>query len=361
MESELGRGSVFHFTVPCAGQNKDRPRYLLEASKSPSSSIGDGISSSVPFSRLLLLTPNEVITRALRFTLESWATECLWAQTIAEGLHLVRAQPRGALQAVIVDHRVLSTAQQPETETEANDAGGASVDAINLSQPLYNPAPLEELRQALQLPFTVAVGGESEASGQSIRLIALVPVILQQRLRSASHLPIQCISTPVKPSQLFTALAGEEQKSPFPSPQSTPRWMPQSNSAPPTPSSRVRVFSPHSLGSLPSSPAESAAVQVRADGGGAGNNQGSSSGEVIRATFAAVHPMQAIVVVEDNKVNQKLLLRMLSKLGYSEKQILTADNGQISVDVVGTHTQRVQAPLLVFMVSRGKGAGHPIY
>ncbi len=85
-----------------------------------------------------------------------------------------------------------------------------------------------------------------------------------------------------------------------------------------------------------------------------GDGQESSGGGNVsdsgRATFAALHPMPAIVVVEDNKVNQKLLLRMLVKLGYSEQQVLTADNGHISLDVIKARTQQAKAPLLVFMV-----------
>ena len=344
VESEVGRGSTFHFTVPCVGQNADRPRYLLQASKSSSLGL-----PAPPLSRALLLIPNEVTARALLSSLEAWSIDSLWARTLADGLELVRTEPRGTLQAVIIDHRVLYSDEQPQQEIDADDDGTG--DAANVFAPVYSDASLEELRQALQLPFAGATAAESDGLGQAVRVIALVPVTLQQRLRFAFPISVVCISTPVKPRQLFAALSGQEHKSPFPSPQLPSRRLPRDPPVPAAPSSRARAASPRSAVSASSPKVEGPATTV-ARSVSLGDHMSGGREQPGLASFAAGHPLSTIVVVEDNKVNQKLLERMLLKLGYGDAQILTADNGQISVDLVKAHAPQSTTPLLIFMVSR---------
>jgi len=50
--------------------------------------------------------------------------------------------------------------------------------------------------------------------------------------------------------------------------------------------------------------------------------------------FARSHPFSHIVIVEDNLVNQKVLQRMMCRLGYGSSDITVADNGQRGVDAV---------------------------
>lgn len=86
-----------------------------------------------------------------------------------------------------------------------------------------------------------------------------------------------------------------------------------------------------------------------------------------RPPFSAQCPFPCLIVAEDNLVNQKVLQRMLTRLGYSAKQIIVVDNGQKAVDAVvervGGRTEGQDAevgiendgsstsslPLLVFM------------
>ena len=52
------------------------------------------------------------------------------------------------------------------------------------------------------------------------------------------------------------------------------------------------------------------------------------------ASFAAACPFPALLIVEDNVINQKVLQRMLVRLGYSANSLRTVDNGQRGVEAV---------------------------
>ena len=71
--------------------------------------------------------------------------------------------------------------------------------------------------------------------------------------------------------------------------------------------------------------------------------------------FAVSYPFNHIVIIEDNAVNQKVLQRMMSRLGYGGSDITVSDNGQRGVDAVvervtgASGGSGVGGGLLVFM------------
>ena len=72
-----------------------------------------------------------------------------------------------------------------------------------------------------------------------------------------------------------------------------------------------------------------------------------------RDSFAASYPFSHIVIVEDNVVNQKVLHRMMARLGYGSSDITVADNGQRGVEAVVERVTSARGGnggvLLVFM------------
>ena len=51
-----------------------------------------------------------------------------------------------------------------------------------------------------------------------------------------------------------------------------------------------------------------------------------------------------MLIVEDNLVNQKVLQRMLIRLGYSATSVVTVDNGQLALDAVEERGKQHDAP-----------------
>ena len=69
-----------------------------------------------------------------------------------------------------------------------------------------------------------------------------------------------------------------------------------------------------------------------------------AAGVVSSSAFAALCPFQAFLLVEDNLVNQKVLQRMLARLGYSAALFTTVDNGQLAVQAVEQRAQQPSEP-----------------
>ena len=64
------------------------------------------------------------------------------------------------------------------------------------------------------------------------------------------------------------------------------------------------------------------------------------AGTASSSSFATLYPFQAFLLVEDNLVNQKVLQRMLARLGYSAALFTTVDNGQLAVQAVEKRAQQ---------------------
>ena len=360
VHSEVGRGSSFHFTVPCSGQDVDRPRYLTPTWLLPAS---ERIPRR-PVARLLLIDANPVTSRTLMDTVALWSIDSLWARTYADALALLQGQSRPSVQALLIDHRALYSEEGMQQVLEAESGmeekrSRAAADGESVSPPpvLHDLTRLEELKRAVAVPG----GGASDLP--SVRFIVFVPVTYQSRLRAASPVPLLCISTPVKPRTLFHVLTESEpdgrspSSSPFPgSPSLTARKLIRS---PATPTSRTSTqprpmrplsLSPSAAASSPESPPSQPSVVAKAASSGAASGSGGPGvGAPLRPSFAEQFPFEGLVIVEDNFVNQKLLQRMLVKLGYSAARISTADNGQISVELVQKQAEHSAAPLLVLM------------
>ena len=365
--SEVGRGSCFHFTVPCAGQDTERPRYLTPTWLLPAS---ERIIHS-PVARLLLIDANPVTSRALMDAVALWSIESLWAHTVAEALTLLQAQPRPSIQALLIDHRALYSDEglqavlQAESEMEEKRSRAiADGDAVPLPPVLHDLTRLEELKRAMVPP------GAAASEPLPVRFIVFVPVTFQSRLRAASPVPLLCISTPVKPRTLFHVLTETEpdgrspSSSPFASSSSLASRVKLGRS-PATP--KGRTLNPSRSARSATLPLPSTAVPhlqlPRSSVGAKAGTLGSSSppspsssssaspgvGSPLRPSFAEQFPFDGLVIVEDNFVNQKLLQRMLIKLGYPAKRLLTADNGAISVELVEKHAADSAEPLLVLM------------
>ena len=70
------------------------------------------------------------------------------------------------------------------------------------------------------------------------------------------------------------------------------------------------------------------------------------------STGPSTPPAQVVMIVEDNKINQRLGVKMLKTLGY---EVMTADDGQEAIDLLLAHPDTVDAILMDQSMPRKDG------
>jgi CheY-like chemotaxis protein len=229
-----------------------------------------------------------------------------------------------------------------------------------------------------------AAPAAATVSVDSIPLVLLAPLSCQRRFRVPSPLVSAIITSPVKIGALYAVLAlaaqGALPRSPAASGDGTGTLStPTSDTASSSPMSTLRspcacdadtpdsetrsdlsvVLSSDDTGlSSPVLPSSEALPSSAFSFSVVGRPEAYDENElqarrttVHDSRFACQHPFSLVLIVEDNVINQKVLKKMLSKLGYVQ-QLVTADNGLKAVQAVREHVERnpqAGLPVLVFM------------
>jgi len=134
LESDLGKGSTFHFTIACHGSDLDRPAWLqrmIEVPKAvvPSShaeadKISVGHIPSSPhsrfkkkMSRILLVHPLQHTRDLIADTIGVWGIEAMKAESVEAATEILAYQPPHEIYAVLTDYRAISQIERIDTET----------------------------------------------------------------------------------------------------------------------------------------------------------------------------------------------------------------------------------------------------
>ena len=263
VESEAGRGSCFHFSIACKGDNSDAPLHLMQIpmALTPTSAAANGGSEQLnphahllPIARALLIHPNDRASYLLCSLMEQWgiathrtnsvSAACEWLQE--EKKRLQTQKDVVSVHIVLVDYRTVSTATDASIAT-ANAASRAAAltssiirhssgameadeqaddmfdldrlrDVSNASTAgtalapsfgtLYAPdaQSLQRLRKyvAALLSVSPAVGESSAAI--DVPLVVLAPLARQRRFKPLSAYIAGFLTTPLKPHQLYATL-----------------------------------------------------------------------------------------------------------------------------------------------------------
>ena len=252
--------------------------------------------------------------------------------------------------------------------------------------PVYS-ADVDRLRLLKQhtTALSLACAHQQTYSTVVIPVIILAPLATQRiyRFGPLTRLVSGFLTTPLKPHQLYATLASaargslslhpspsprpveededqvsaslsSENQSPFVSPSQSERSVGSNvsstssstrslaDSSPPSTNRAVSATttSPrHSLSvsshHIMHSPGPSASPSVLS-----AHSTPNTTGTTSSSSFASLYPFQAFLLVEDNVINQKVLQRMLARLGYSASILTTVDNGQLAVQAVEKRAQQ---------------------
>jgi CheY-like chemotaxis protein len=398
VESEIGRGSVFHFTIAYSPYHQEVPQHLLPLYPSPSDAqqpttvVSSHHAHLTAVEHILLIHPNANATALLADTMRMWGVRATQCSSVQAACALIEQQ-RALLAAgelaiiprvVLCDHRVICTERKvvslPTRESHSStdrspmDAGSrcgslkldTTPDAVakgagreipvdflpirhlidDFSHPLpahagimYTPDIDTLLLLHRSLSSLVPWQSDRFTASDSqvpISLIVLAPLSMQRRFRVVSRYVSSFLTSPVKPSALYAGLT-ELACAPL---------RPRSRAA--TQSADLTSFTSPGIVASSDVPAPTAdplttdpAAHSRLITGAAIAGRSVSCPAVrtasrlpVAAIFAADHPFMGIVVVEDNRINQKLLQRMLERLGYATADIMVASNGRSGLQAV---------------------------
>ena len=467
VDSEVGKGSTFHFTIACTGHTPLSPMYLVHQplmSPGPEGDINTPHAHLQGASQVLLIHRNIRVWQALQDVLSWWGVTLHWVESIASACALLHEQ-RGQLVAghsvrsinvVLCDYRLTSAeateelgsnadvciasslCSSPITRSESPESGhqilgessGSPLSNTAADELYDSPLSMQHLmdRQLCDSPnvrphrFRPSVGllsslGSHCAALSSVAAIASaagalpppsaasrfllqspsaavlpasIPVIIigplskQRRFRVASPFISAFLTSPIKPGILYRFLsrASEGALHPLvadggkntniPDAVTSLPWVSPTSADDP-----VRAVSPSPvlLPWVPASalpPALSIASTVSFfpspksnspllfDGASPPGDTDTStplfssfrtvsaplirSAVVVRETaaFSTMHPFRRLLIVEDNLVNQKVLQRMLIRLGYKQQQIDIVDNGEKGVEAVILQSKQLQ-------------------
>ena len=316
IEETVAHGSTFTFEFECTGSQyseSDCPAYLRASSR-----------SDLQSTKLLLIKQNKVVGEKLRKLLSLWSVDTISCASISEAITMLEASST-VCDIVVLDYSII----QPHTDHPSRDTLASS--AVNHSpspetQPSTIDLQLLARLQQLTVPYT-SDGGKpsvqtlprSSSSLPNSKLPILIYLAsLYQRAPLRRALPIGTeaviLYNPIRASQLYTCLhsirVGSTQKQVF------------STSACDdlTETTRRAVSAESSQPRLPDTPSQSA--------------------RIISASSPLSFPLQ-ILVAEDNLVNQKVLVRMLASLGYSNNHVKVVKNGKLAASLVHRHNGSV--------------------
>ena len=120
VDSALGQGSTFHFTIRCAGDDHGRPSWLQPhptgpVTLTPRSHLHDHNQQRMP--RVLLVHPLSHTRDLIAATIAEWGIKCMVASSVEQARQILDFQPLHELYTVLVDHRAISIAERVEASS----------------------------------------------------------------------------------------------------------------------------------------------------------------------------------------------------------------------------------------------------
>jgi len=325
MTSEEGKGSSFVFTICAPGSDVGRPEWLWPARQvSVTASLTD-----LQRARALIVHPNAAAGETLSQVIQTnWELPAVVLTSTKEAIRWLLSQPWLKMELLLVDYRALMmTSSFSRHKPLTLVSGVPSLLSLADTSTRFDDNASIELQSAVyhyrQQQQTASLESSNESSSQ-VSLVLLAP-LLMQRLFRQSNLRFTAdavLVTPLKSAQLAQLLAKHS----------------------PTYRSLESSIMSTAPATLLSSSTTSAQELLRAE-----SVEMTSESEAVPIspptfvcdqTFAQSRPFSAILIVEDNTVNQKLLLRSLSRLGYHAPLISVADNGEQAVALVHEIVER---------------------
>ena len=405
LDSVVGQGSTFHFTIACLGSNHDRPEWLQQHIEAPQLlAVSSGPPSHAHFkqrmSRILVVHPLPHTRQMIVAIMKAWGIGAMLAFSVEHAREVLAFQPPHELYAVLVDHRAISAAEQVDVDSNelqpralSSSAPSSPViaSAVSLAGTaglLQPPAdddhktesPSDRLKRMLGSPPTVLVTRftpkldllerltesvdqhrqvevlpDGELDSSALPVIILAPLVQQRRIRSLMRLIHQdagdtkqiagrgFLTTPIKAQAFYNVLtqaangemrlelASAHNSSQLSSAATTTLYSPSSSSrTASSPSSMQRLHGPALSARLAPSSSFTPVTSCRTL---------PSSKAALSRPSTLPHSFDSILIVEDNAVNQKILKRMLSRMGFGAHQIVIADDGQQGVEAVHAYIQ----------------------
>ena len=270
VESEAGKGSCFHFSIMCKGDNVNAPLHLMQIpmALTPTSAAANGNSEQLnphahllPIARALLIHPNDRASSLLCSLLQQWgitthrtdnvSAACEWLREKQERLRT--HQDVDCVHIVLVDYRTVSIAtdasiasansasrtaaltdsiirhstgmmsameadEQADDQFDLDRLRDVNTAATNTSAlapsfgTLYTPdaKSLQRLREQVAALQSVAPAAAvvTTESGVAIDvpLVILAPLARQRRFKPLSAYIAGFLTTPLKPHQLYATL-----------------------------------------------------------------------------------------------------------------------------------------------------------
>ena len=195
INSVLGEGSTFSFTIVCLGSDHDRPAWLrqrieppelIQASEDPvpdpQRSRGSNRSQNEhsphaqlkqKMSRVLLVHPLRHTRDLILATIEAWGITAMIAESVEHACEILAFQPPHDLYAVMVDYRAISIAR--EVEVDSNELCVRSLQLSSPSSRTTSPtsptsSPPSTTRIGLHPPHSEADRNETKIQSPSDRL-----------------------------------------------------------------------------------------------------------------------------------------------------------------------------------------------
>ena len=159
LDSEVGQGSTFHFTVACLGSNKDRPAWLQQHIEPPKLLSSDD--NPLPhgqfkkkMSRVLIVHPLPHTRDLIVETMAGWGIGAMVAATVEESEDVLAFKPPHELYAVLVDHRSVSSTEQVDSqETTTPNPKSSSSPTSSQSNRSTSPAMLDaDMDEPVEVP-----------------------------------------------------------------------------------------------------------------------------------------------------------------------------------------------------------------
>ena len=187
LDSEVGQGSTFHFTVACLGSNKDRPAWLQQRIDPPKLlSSEDNPLPHAHFkkrmSRVLIVHPLPHTRDLIVETMAGWGIGAMVATTVEEAEEVLAFKPPHDLYAVLVDHRSVSSTEQ----VDSNDATPRLPSSSPLSQSSRSSSPTSSFDSDLDDPTEVhppttfhpgvRATGKVESSSDALKRVLGLPM-----------------------------------------------------------------------------------------------------------------------------------------------------------------------------------------
>lgn len=311
MKSVYGVGSTFWFTISCMGSDEGRPCRLQECAQITTCLTNGKCVSARP--KFLLIHSFEITRTWFVVVGGYWGVDVTAVNDVTAARALLVATPPIEYAAVILDYRSVSHSEQVDAETNQPIVISQSIPptlASDENHSLYGSFSGPDLYMRYWFDHSAleqigsAINKHTESCHHELPIIGLGPISLMNTLcsrvrRKVPRCDVMYISTPVKVAILYKAVHKAVQQ-----------WM--------------EIMFITDGASASRSKLEHCALSC---------DERQSSGQKSDEQHNA-HNIECIMVVEDNAVNRKVLMRMLGRAGYQSDQIMVAENGLIAVEML---------------------------